>query len=288
MTLVKSPLYSDHSKQRILEQFDFVKHNHDRSYAERVDEAQNLLEQVKNNFKGELDIVEAELEFGITMLDCTDEKDKWQYFFDKPIHMTWIREWCTPGPIISSVFPWFNSDHDWTAMSADNYLKGAKNLVGAGWLFAKIAHPNARFVIEEVTRWNTLVNHDECGSFVDALHLELSAMRLGIVIATAGHQDLTVPTSLTIDVARQLLKPRKGEKPCKTYPINGAFLALLAFVGRTGMSEGVGGRGTRGRKPPAESQPPPTRESFNVGDEVIITATKSQDVRKRTNCALSM
>jgi hypothetical protein len=173
-------------------------------------------------------------------------------------------------------------------MSADDYLKGAKHLVGAGWLFAKIAHPNARFVIEEVTRWNTLVNHDGCGSFVNKLHLELSAMRLGIVIATARHQDLTVPTSLTIDLARQLLKPRKGEKHCKTYDGRGAFAALQAFVGRPALPEGVGGRGARGRKPPAESQPPPTRESFNVGDEVIITATKVQDVRKRTNFDLSM
>jgi hypothetical protein len=173
-------------------------------------------------------------------------------------------------------------------MSADNYLKGAKNLVGADCLFAKIAHPNARFVIEEVTRWNTLVNHDECGYFVDALHLELSAMRLGIVIATAGQPVIEVPASLTIDVARQLLKPRKGEKPCKTYPINGAFLALLAFVGRPALPEGVGGRGTRGRKPPAESQPPPPKQSFSVGDKVIITATKVQDVRKRNSCVLSM
>jgi hypothetical protein len=171
-------------------------------------------------------------------------------------------------------------------MSADNYLKGAKNLVGAGWLFAKIPHPNARFVIEEVTRWNTLVNHDACGSFVDALHLELSAMRLGIVIPAAGQQVVEVPDSLTIDVARQLLKPQKGkcEKPCKIYPVNGAFLALLAFVGRTGNSEGVGGRGTRGRKPPAESQPPPPKQSFRVGDKVIITATKVQDVSKRNRC----
>jgi hypothetical protein len=145
-------------------------------------------------------------------------------------------------------------------------------------------------VIEEVTRWKTLVKDVECGFFVDKLHIELSAMKLGILIQSAGHQDLTVPTSLTIDIARQLLKPQKGkcEKPCKAYPVNGAFIALLAFVGRTGNSEGVGGRGTRGRKPPAESQPPPQKQSFSVGDKVIITATKVQDVRKRNSFVESM
>jgi len=243
MTLVKSPLYLDHSKHRILDQFDSLKRDHDRPHVERVRDAHHLLEQINNMFKGELGTVDSELEFCITMLGCTDEKAKWQYFFDTPIHMKWINEWTTPGPIISSVFPWFNSDHDWTAMRPETYLKGAKQLVGAYPLFAKIAHPNARFVIEEVTRWNPLVNNDDCVSFLDTLHLELSAMRLGIVIPDEGHQDLTVPSSLTIDIARQLLKPQKGkcEKPCKNYPVNGAFIALLTFVGRTAHLDGVGG-----------------------------------------------
>ena len=155
--------------------------------------------------------------------------------------------------------------------------------MGAAWLFAKIAHPNARLVIEEVTRWKTLVRDVECGSFVDKLHLELSAIKLGILIDNVGHQDLIVPTSLTIDLARQLLKPRKGEKHCRTYDGRGAFAALQAFVARAAMPDGGGGTGTRGRKRSAESQPPPTRESFNVGDEVIITATRLQDVRNRNN-----
>jgi hypothetical protein len=238
------------------------------------------LEQVKNNFKGELDIVEAELEFCITMMDRTDDKEKWLFFFDKPIHMKWIREWCTPGPIISSVFPWFDSDHDWTAMRACDYLRGANNLVGAAWLFAKIAHPNARLVIEEVTRWKTLVKDGECGSLVDRLHLELSAMKLGILIPKAEGEVVTVPASLDVDSARQLLK-RKGDKSRKTYDGYGAFEALQAHVSRPAKAEG--GRGTRGRKPPAEPQPPPARESLNVGDEVIITAKKIEEVRNTNN-----
>jgi hypothetical protein len=157
-------------------------------------------------------------------------------------------------------------------------------------LFKKIAHSNARSVLEEVTRWKTIVTDVACGPFVDQLHLELSAMRLGIVIPAEGHQDLTVPTSLTIDIARQLLKPQKGkcEKSCKNYPVNGAFIALLTFVGRTAHLDGIGGRGTRGRKPPAVSQPPPPKQSFSVGDEVIITATKVQDVSKRNRFVVSM
>jgi len=198
--------------------------------------------------------------------------------------MTWIREWCTPGPIISSVFPWFDSDHDWIAMSADDYLRGANNLVGAAWLFAKIAHPNARLVIEEVTRWKTLVKDVACGSFVDKLHLELSAMKLGILIQNAEGEAVTVPASLNIDLARQLLKQRKGDKHSKTYDGYVAFAALQAVVSRPAMPEGGGGTGTRGRKRSAESQPPPTRESFNVGDEVIIRATRVQEVRNRNNC----
>ena len=166
-------------------------------------------------------------------------------------------------------------------MRACDYLRGANNLVGAACLFEKIAHPNARLVIEEVTRWKTLVKDGECGSLVDKLHLELSAMKLGILIQNAGQRDVTVPTSLTIDLARQLLKPRKGEKHCKTYDGHGAFAALQAFVGRPAMPEGGVGTGTRGRKRSAESQPLPTRESFNVGDEVIITAKNVQDVRNQ-------
>jgi hypothetical protein len=68
----------DHTKDRLLGPFDDLKNDHDMPFAQRVDEADILLEQVRNNFKGVWDSVEEELEFCIKMLGHTDEKDKWQ------------------------------------------------------------------------------------------------------------------------------------------------------------------------------------------------------------------
>ena len=82
-----------------------------------------------------------------------------------------------------------------------------------------------------------------------------------------------------MDTARLLLK-RKGDKSRKTYDCHGAFAALQAYVSRPVAERGSkaeGGRGTRGRKPP------PEKESLNVGDEVIITATKTKEVRNTNN-----
>jgi len=192
MKLVKSTLYYDHTKDRLIGQFDDLKNDHDMAFAQRVDEAYILLEQVRSNFKGVWDTVEEELEFCIKMLGHTDEKERWQFFFEKPIHIQWIREWSTPGPIISFVLPWFDTRHDWTAMRADDYVRGAKHLMGCDWLFEKLAHFNARLVLEEVTRWKTIVKDDACGPFVDQLHLELSAMKLGILIPKAEDEVVTV------------------------------------------------------------------------------------------------
>ena len=57
--------------------------------------------------------------------------------------------------------------------------------MGCDWLFEKIAHSSARLVLEEVTRWKNIVKDNACGPFVDQLHLELSAMKLGILIPNA-------------------------------------------------------------------------------------------------------
>ena len=206
-------------------------------------------------------------------------------FFYSPIHIKWIREWSTPGPIISSVLPWFDTRHDWTAMRADDYLRGAKYSVGCDGLFEKLAHSNARLALEEVTRWKTIVKDDACGPFVDQLHLELSAMKLGILIPNAEDEVVTVPASLDVDTARLLLK-RKGDKSRKTYDGHGAFGALQAHVSRPVAERGSkaeGGRGARGRKPQPEHKPPSEKESLNVGDEVIITAKKIEEVRNTNN-----
>jgi hypothetical protein len=151
-------------------------------------------------------------------------------------------------------------------------------------LFPFIVHPIARLVLEYASCWKIIVEDVACHHFVDRLHLELSAMRLGILIPNAEKMVFEVPASLTVDLARKLLSLRKGDEHCRTCVNDGAFIALLEFVGRTDMSDGVVGIGTRGRKRPAESQPAPTRESFNVGDEVIITAKRVQDVRNRNHC----
>jgi len=283
LKLVKSELYRDHSKFVILEQFDHLKRAHDMVYAVRVDAVVKLLDKVHTNFRGVWDTMEAELEFCLKMLDHTDDKNTWEFFFSDPIHMKWIGEWCSPGPIISSVFPWFDSKHDWTAMTSDDYLTGANHLVDAVWLFPFIVHPIARLVLEYASCWKIIVEDVACHHFVDRLHLELSAMRLGILIPNAEKMVFEVPASLTVDLARKLLSRRPGDEHCRTCVNDGAFIALLEFVGRAIQDDDVG-RCTRGCKRPAESQPSPSTESFNVGDEVIITAKNVQDVRNRTNC----
>jgi hypothetical protein len=223
---------------------------------------------------------EAELEFCINMLGHTEEKDKWQFFFSKPIHIKWITEWTSSlGPIISSVLPWFDSHHNWTAMTTNDYLNGAKHLVGVEWLFAKFPNSNARLVLEEVTRWTTIVTDNACGPFLDQLHLDLAAMKLDILMPNAEEAYVTVPASLDVYTARQLLT-RKGDKSRKTFDGHRAYEALQAFVSKP-LPERVpkteGGRATRQRKGP------PDNVSFNVGDEVIITATQIKEVINTNN-----
>jgi hypothetical protein len=165
-------------------------------------------------------------------------------------------------------------------MTSDDYLTGANHLVDAVWLFPFIVHPIARLVLEYASCWKTIVEDVACHHFVDRLHLELSAMRLGILIPNAEKMVFEVPASLTVDLARKLLSRRPGDEHCRTCVNDGAFIALLEFVGRAILDDDVG-TCTRGCKRPAESQPSPSTESFNVGDEVIITAKNVQDVRNQ-------
>ena len=130
-----------------------------------------------------------------------------------------------------------------------------------------------------MTRWKTIVKDDACDPFVDQLHLELAVMKLGIRKPNAEGEGVTVPASLDAETARLLLK-RKGHNSRKTFECNGAFEALQEYVSRPVAERGSkaeDGRGTRGRKPPPEKQ------SLNIGDEVIITATKIKDVRNTNN-----
>ena len=280
LKLAKSTLYQDHMKERLLLQFDELKRDHSTPCSQRVTDAEILLEQIQCHFKGLWDTVEEELMFCINMLGHTEKQDKWQFLFSKPIHIKWISEWTSPGPIISSVLPWFDTRHDWTAMRADDYLKGAKHLVGSRWAFPKLANSNARLVLEEVTRWTTIVTDNACGPFLDQLHLDLAAMKLDILMPNAEEADVTVPASLDADTARQLLK-RKGDKSRKTFDGHRAYEALQAFVSKP-LPERVpkpeGGRATRQRKGP------PDNVSFNVGDEVMITWAKLQDFINTNNC----
>ena len=280
LKLAKSKLYNDHMKDRLLLQFDELKRDHKTPSAQRVNEADILLEQIQSHFKDMWKDVEEELAFCINMLGHTEEKDKWQFFFSKPIHIKWITEWTSSlGPIISSVLPWFDSHHNWTAMTTNDYLNGANHLVGVEWLFAKFPNTNARLVLEEVTRWKTIVREDACGSFLDKLHLELAAMKLDIAMPNA-EAVVTVPESLDVHTARLLLK-RKGEKGRRSVDGHRAHEALQAYVNRP-LPERVpnteGGNATRQRKGVPANAP------FNVGDEVIISWAKLKEFIYANTC----
>ena len=51
LKLAKSKLYNDHMKDRLLLQFDELKRDHKTPSAQRVNEADILLEQIQSHFK---------------------------------------------------------------------------------------------------------------------------------------------------------------------------------------------------------------------------------------------
>jgi hypothetical protein len=267
---------------RFLDRFDKMKNCKKNDPAARHREASLLLCMLKDTLKDMKFDSCLELQFCMFITGTSPDIEKWLYLLDDNHKMNLFNNWFEPWPRLTSILPWFDVHQNWSKMTCESYLVGARILVNCSPLTEQIIDKHARLIIDDWATWKTAVLGEDEESFVEQLHLEVAVAKLSLQCSNA---DCGTPVScpFSADAARKLLKLVGHHGRNKSG--SGSFAALCA-TGRTASdtvrqkpltNSKVAGIAERSAGDCDSSAANPVSSTFKVGDQVITRTTKEKE-----------